>query len=268
MVDYALGFIADNVWILCFLAAALYNIYTRPDYKPMIYLSSVLAVAYSLTKIAYSQFVLPSESLLDIYYLYWGGATIFIAALIIVGHQIKGFSFQWPAKLAVSILLFEFLLHVAVHVDRDIMALNGASTPNAGLSDAWWLWSFRNSVLVIDNFIILASLVFPYKAFKSRDDIYTSEFSSIQMDRAFKRIELLEDVVYTMPAGLKKTHAYQCVESARFLLEQWDSQGEDRRHLYSANTLCDRARYLAFTSDDVAMEKLEELNGVPKVDYR
>lgn len=267
MVDYALGFIADNVWILCFLTAALYNIYIRSDYKPIIYLSLILAVAYSLTKIAYSQFVLPTEHLLDIYYLYWGGATIFMAALIVAGHQVKGFSFQWPAKLAVSILLFEFLLHVAVHVDRNIMALNGASTPNAGLSDAWWLWSFRNSVLVIDNFIILASLVFPYKAFKSRDDIYTSEFSSLQMDRAFKRIELLEDVVYTMPAGLRKTHAHQCVNSARFLLEQWGPKGEDRQHLYCANVLCDRARFLAFSSDSAAIKQIQELEGVAKVDY-
>lgn len=268
MVDYALGFLTDNIWVLCFLVVGLYNIYAKKDYKPIIHLSLILVFTFSLTKIVYTKFILPSEHLLSIYYLYWAGVAIFISAFIVLEHKIQGFRLHWPAKFVVLLFIFEFLLHLTVHIDRNIMALNGSAAPNRGLSDAWWLWTARNMFLNIDNFLILVSILFPYKAFKSRDDIYTSEFSSIQMDRAFKRIELLEDVVYTMPAGLKKTHAYQCVESARFLLEQWDSQGEDRRHLYSANTLCDRARYLAFTSDDVSMEKLEELNGVPKVDYR
>ena len=115
--------------------------------------------------------------------------------------------------------------------------------------------------------IIVTSIVFPYKAFRNLDDIYKSRFGNAQMERTFKRVDLLEKIIYIMPNSLKKAHAYQCVQSARFLLEQWGSKGEDRQHLYSANTLCDRARYLAFTSDEIPVEKLEEQDGVPKVDY-
>lgn len=267
MVDYAFGFIADNIWVICFLSAGLYNLYLRKEYRPIIHLSLVLAATYSLTKIFYSQVVVPQDNIVEVYYLYWAGASVFIAATIAIDHQIKNYAFHWPAKLAITLLLVEALLHVAVHIDRNIVSLNSSALPNNHIDNAWWLWGLRNFLLVVDNFFILASLVFPFKAFRSVDDIYKHKFGSSEMQRAFKRVDLLEKIIYIMPNSLKKAHAYQCVQSARFLLEQWGSKGEDRQHLYSANTLCDRARYLAFTSDEIPVEKLEELDGVPKVDY-
>jgi len=268
MADYSLGFILDNIWIICFLTAGLYNVYFRREYKPIIHLSFVIAGALGVSKIVYTQIILPEPNLREIYYLYWAGASLLTVGIVSIDHQIKGYAFHWPVKLAISLFLIEILLNLAVHLDRNVVALNGMLSPNQNLENAWWLWGVRNTFLYLDNLLIIASLVFPYKAFKGVDDIYKHKYGSSEMDRAFKRVELLENIMHIMPNSLKKAHAYQCVESARFLLEQWDSQGEDRRHLYSANTLCDRARYLAFTSDDVSMEKLEEFDGVPKVDYR
>ena len=268
MIDYALGFIADNVWILCFLAAGLYNAYVRKDYKPIFHLSIVLAVSFSVVKIVYSKFILPLENLYEIYYLYWAASSIFIAIAISTDHQIRGYSFHWPIKLAISLLLLEMLLNVLVHVDRNVMALNGAAKPNLNLDNAWWLWSLRNYLLNLDNFFIILSLVFPYKAFRNAQNIYKHQFSSIQMDRTFKRIELLEDAIYTMPAGLRKTHAHQCITSARFLLEQWGLKGEDRQHLYCANILCDRARHLAFYTEAVPIKDIEGFEGASETEYR
>ncbi|UAA38033.1 hypothetical protein KIH87_15245 [Paraneptunicella aestuarii] len=268
MIDYAVAFIIGNVWAICFLVAGLYNFYFRKEYKPVLHMSLVLACTFAVSKVIYSQFILPQEHLLSIYYLYWAAACGFIILCLVVDHHIQGFVFHWPAKLAISLLLIEIVLHLSLHIDRNIVALNSALQPNRELESAWWLWTVRSIFVNLDNAVILMSVLLPFKAFRSELDIYKTEYSSVQMDKVFKRIHMLEDIIFIMPDGNNKTDAYQCIESARFLLEQWGIGGEERRHLYSANVLCDRARTLALYVGGKLERKLNDgKDDVVDVDY-
>lgn len=268
MLDYAVAFIIGNVWSICFLCAGLYNFYFRKEYKPIIHMSLVLAGTYGLTQIIYSQFIVPQENLYAIFYLYWASACGFVALCLAADHHIKGYVFHWPIKLAIALLLIELFLSICMHIDRNIVALNGSMKPNAQLEDAWWLWTIRNVVVNLDNVFILFSVLIPFRAFRSGRDVYKTEFTCMQMEKAFKRIRILEDIIFIMPTGINKAQAYQCIESAKYLLEQWGLEGENRRHLYSANVLCDRARALALYCDDALEAKLnnESANAI-KVDY-
>jgi len=250
MIDFAIGFILDNIWIVCFLAAGLYNIYLKKDYKPIIHISLIIAGVFGFSKLVYTNLILPQENLVEIYYLFWAGVSAFLAIIITLDHQVRSYAFHWPAKLTIFLFVFECFLNIAVHIDRNIFALNGAMVPNVSKQDAWFLWGIRNFFLNFDNALILLSLFFPYKAFK-RHQVYTSQGDSVFMDDTFKRLEIIEDMVFAMPDSFRKKNACQCLVSARFLLEQWNENGEDRQHIYCANILCNEARSLALCSGEI-----------------
>ncbi len=266
MIDYTVGFLIDNIWSVCFLIAAFYNFYFRREYKPIIHMSLILSGIFGLSRIVYLQIILPQENLFEIYYLYWAGTIFLVSAWLVIDHHIKGFAFHWPIKMAIGLLLIEVVLHLAVHIDRNIVALNGSLSPNQNLDNGWWLWAVRNVFISLDNMLILASVLLPFKAFHSKDDIYKTRFSGMQMEKAFKRVDMLEDIIYIMPNGINKAHASQCLESARLLLTQWGGGGEDRSHLYCANVLCDRARVLAlYVGNELETKLKNEADAIVKI---
>ncbi|UAA39628.1 hypothetical protein KIH87_04520 [Paraneptunicella aestuarii] len=267
MFDYAVGFVIDNVWVLVYLIAGFYGFYTKRLYRPFLHTIFTLAITFGLSRIIYSQFLLPLDNLYQFYYLYWAAACGAIVLILAIDHHLSGFVYHWPLKLTMGLLLIAMSLHIAVHIDRNIVALNGALEPNLHLKDAWWLWAVRNIFVSLDNVLILASLLFPYKAFRSSEDIYRIPVSVMQMDKVCDRVESLEKMLMTMPNGLNKAHAFQCVNSARTLLNLWGSGGEDRSHIYSANLLCDRARDLAIYTEKALEKRLKaESEGRVKLD--
>lgn len=258
MLDYAIGFILGNIWSLCFLALAIYCYFYRQENKSMLQFALIFAGAYGLSQIVYAQFILPQKNVVEIYYLYWAGATSIVVASLYINHKFKGFHFYWPIKIAITLLLIEVLLNIALHIDRNIIALNGNMVPNNPYDNEWWLWGVRNMMINFDNIIILIAALFPLKTFQSDNSSFKHSNSSTQMDEAFKRIKILKDMVYVMPDGIQKSLAQQCITTAEFLLSQWNGEGEDRQHLYCANLLCDRARTLSLYVSDKVPEKLAQ----------
>ncbi|UAA39311.1 hypothetical protein KIH87_02805 [Paraneptunicella aestuarii] len=261
MLDYAIGFIVNNIWIWLFAIAAVYNYWSRPDHTPAFDMAVIFSAIFAISHIVYVQWILSFEKLDKVYYLYWACISGLAALALFVSQRIRKNIIHWPIGLAISLSLIEVLFNLAVHLDRNVVALNGALSPNNSIESAWWLWDVRNIVLNSNNFIVLACLFLPFSLFSRQTPIDKFFSSDSLMDKAFSRISKLEDLVIVMPEGLQKQHAWQCLVSAEFLLMQWEGDGEDRSHLYSANILCDRARILALCNDeaiDIELYKYSE----------
>lgn len=162
MYSYAVGFIVNNLWIVLFGCASIFHYFLRSGNNSALTVSVVLTAVFALSQVIYVQWLLPFQQIISIYYLYWAGISGITAAilyLMIRSHRIANY---WPAKLAVALLSIEFCLGIALHIDRNVLALNGAIEPNNSLSRAWWLWQLRDMVLSFNNLVILLCLILPF----------------------------------------------------------------------------------------------------------
>lgn len=260
MIGYAIGFIIGNVWAIAFMLAAVYNFYFRNEQKPIFYLALLMAGSLGVSQYVYSNWLLFQNDLVEIYYLYWAMASCCIVFAMFVTTKLCRHVFLWPISLAMCLHLMEVVLNITVHIDRNIVALNSSLVANTDLSQSWWLWGVRNSLINFNNVLILATTVVPLSLFSNTAQKFSRYYSSAYMEQSFRRIKTLRELVWVMPDGITKDNAWQCLESAELLLMQWNGNGEDRSHVYCANLLCDRARVLALCSKSTTINYVNHNN--------
>lgn len=258
MLDYAIGFIIGNVWAIAFLVVAVYNFYFRKDHKPTFFLCLVMTFSLGVSQLMYVNWILPQHNLLSIYYLYWAGVSCVIALILFVTTKLHSFNLLWPLSFAIGLHLMEVLFNLAMHIDRNVVALNQAPIANNDIKNAWWLWNVRDTFILSTNFLIIAASTLPLDMFSRVSQHFERRYSSQQMTKAFQRVKSLQQLVNVMPYGINKSNAEQCLESAELLLMQWNGSGEDRSHVYCANLLCDRARVLALSSENATLNYVNQ----------
>lgn len=161
MLDLAVSFFFSNIWTIAFLSVAIYNYLCRPEHKPIIHAAFLTAVIFALSHIIYAQWISKLPNAAAIHYLYLASSAAVLACAIYVNNKMRGFVFHWPIKLAIALMTIEVVLDVLLHIDRNVLALNGSHSPNFAREQIWWLWTFRVIVFNINNIVILIGFCLP-----------------------------------------------------------------------------------------------------------
>lgn len=101
---------------------------------------------------------LPLEEVLGLHYLFFAGVQVIIAAGLFYLNREK---LRVIMTITIVLLVAEAILGYAVHLDRNVMALNGAIVPNAAGSAKWLLWDLRNYVSLASAFTMLLAVTLP-----------------------------------------------------------------------------------------------------------
>lgn len=297
MLDLALSFFFSNIWIISLLGIAIYNNFFRPEHTPIIHMALITATVYAISHIFYSQWVSQHPVLKEVHYLYLAGAAALLALWIYLNNKLHGFVFYWPVKLLITMMVVEVILDILLHIDRNIVALNGMPYPNEAKENAWWLWTLRNIIFNLDNLIILVSMVLPvslltekkspknYELLEAKNVIpikqpepsrivqlsTTNGYRNIpaevylkEVDNAYNRVEGIQDLIDAMPEGEAKETAKQYAYTASELITRHDQSKFD--YLDSIHLLCDRARDFAVYSDHVNPK--EKLKNIKREEHR
>ena len=269
MLDLSLSFIFSNIWTMCFLAVGVYNLWQRPDHKPIIHAAMIIATMFAVSHIVYVEWLVRHPFLVQIHYLYLALSAFSLIIILFSYIKFKGFIFYWPIKLTIILMLVEVVLDVLLHIDRNILALNGAATPNISKEDAWWLWSLRSVVFTMDNVIILVSMILPVSLVKRHHGIEETTSNNVvalnasgesrivqletpsgyrnlssasylqEIDQAYKRVDCLQDLINAMPDGKTKNIVAQYTFTASELITRQDQSKID--FIHSIHLLCDYA---------------------------
>lgn len=191
MLDLAVSFFFSNIWTIAFLSVAIYNHLCRPGHKPIIHAALLTAAIFAISHIIYAQWISHLADTASIHYLYLAGSASLLASAIYVNNRMRGFVLYWPVKLAIALMCVEVVLDLLLHVDRNVVALNGSQAPNYAREQIWWLWTFRVIVFNINNVVILVSFCLPISLLatkqnrsktlpaKLQETMYSSRFSSL-----------------------------------------------------------------------------------------
>ncbi|UAA37727.1 hypothetical protein KIH87_13545 [Paraneptunicella aestuarii] len=82
-------------------------------------------------------------------------------------------------SITIGLLVVEALLGYAVHIDRNVVALNGATMPNMSLSASWFLWDMRDYLSQFTTFTVFLALTLP-KIYQVKTDDNTVAFSILE----------------------------------------------------------------------------------------
>lgn len=98
---------------------------------------------------------LPLEKALSAHYLFFAGIQVAIAVGLFLINRKK---LSVIMTTTIILLSVEALLGYAIHIDRNIVALNGAIEPNTAGSTKWILWDLRNYLSQITTLTIFLSV--------------------------------------------------------------------------------------------------------------
>lgn len=154
------------IYIASLFGITLYNFYkarrnSEGAYVNDLFLSSAFVLfMYALSHIGHTLWVMsyPILQQISIHYLYFAGMQIVLAAGL---FYINRKSLRVIMSMTIILLVAEALLAYAVHIDRNVVALNGASLPNSTRDLSWLLWDIRNIVAQVSTFTVLLALTLP-----------------------------------------------------------------------------------------------------------
>lgn len=146
------------LWMLFLFAATIFN-YIKSS-KDMFFSSAFILAMYGVGHLSNSLWLmsLPLNELLNTHYLFYAGMQLMLAAglFFINRHRLRVIMI-----VTVVLLGVEALLGYAVHIDRNVLALNGAEVPNTQGIAAWWLWDMRDMLSQITNFTLFLAITLP-----------------------------------------------------------------------------------------------------------
>lgn len=225
MLSLATAFVINNIWTLLLGVAFIFNAVQRKDNKPIYYTNLILVVGFALPAIMYAQIVVNVSPLVPIYYLYWA----FVNALIVGFLYWSTRANHWPFYSAIKIIMLcitiDVILNLVLHVDRNIIALNGGSTPNFNKESTWSLWTARNVVSNINNGIILFSVLVP---FPSRLKRFNGVFKQL--------LNVIDIKNYT-----KSNSIVQRIDTIKSMIQQSNNNQLANDYLAAAQELTHRA---------------------------
>lgn len=193
-------FIVALLYIALFFIAAMYNhikgrkdLFINSAFVFFIYVISHLGTTLWLSSLSF-------EQVLPVHYLFYAAGTGILAlGLFIINQE----NLRKIMLITISLLAFEALIGYAVHIDRNVVALNGAATPNIEGSTKWLLWDLRNFLSQFTTFTVFLAIILPSIYQVSKDTQNTDAF------------EIMEDV----EAYMAQLKASKSKERASIFLE-------------------------------------------------
>jgi hypothetical protein len=241
------AFLLNNMWTLLLLAAFTFNIKQRQDNKPIMYANLILVCGFALPGIIYAQYIVQLTPLLPVFYLYWAGVNAAIVVVIYALLRLKGWPIYAGVKVVIVCLVIDFLFNLLLHVDRNIMALNGQALPNATKAGAWGLWVLRNAISNINNGVIVVCVLAPFKPkLKGGNSVFKQLLNVVDISR-YKQGNAITQRVDTMHAMVEQTpnntNAMGYLTAAQELIYRADETQKDFTN--AIGLLLDAAAYEA-----------------------
>ncbi|MCY7297212.1 hypothetical protein [Alteromonas sp. a30] len=150
--------IISLIYIGLLFVATMYN---HQKGEKDLFISSAFALfVYAATHLGNTLWLssLPASELLSTHYLYYAAVS---AALAVGLFLINREKMRVIMSITIGLLALEVLLGYAVHIDRNVVALNGLATANASLSNSWLLWDLRDGISQFTTLTVLLALTLP-----------------------------------------------------------------------------------------------------------
>lgn len=177
--------VVSLVYIALLFGATLYNHFKS---QQDLFISSAFALfMYAAGHLGNTLWLstLPYEKLLSTHYLYFAAMQALLAFGLFLINRKK---LRVIMSITIVLLVVEVLLGYAVHIDRNVMALNGAAVPNASGESGWFLWDAISIISQVTTLTVLLALTLPKiyqvktggsaaKAYKEQEEV--SQYSSL-----------------------------------------------------------------------------------------
>lgn len=150
--------IVSLMYIALLFGATLYN---RLKSQNDLFISSAFVLfVYAATHLGNTLWLssLPAKELLETHYLYFAAVQTLLALGLFLINRKK---LRAIMSITIVLLVVEVLLGYAVHIDRNVIALNGALVPNGSLSASWLLWGLRDGLSQFTTLTVLLALTLP-----------------------------------------------------------------------------------------------------------
>lgn len=161
------------LYIAVFFTATMYNhikgrrdLFISSAFVLFMYVASHLGTTLWLSSLSF-------EQVLPVHYLFYAASSGLLALGLFVLNRKK---LRIIMAITISLLALEALLGYAVHIDRNVVALNGAVMPNAAGTTKWLLWDLRNYLSQFSSFAVLLGVTLPPIYQISKDLLNTEAF--------------------------------------------------------------------------------------------
>ena len=173
--------IVSLLYIVLLFAATMHN--HRNEQKDL-FMSSVFALfIYVVCHLGNTLWLstLSPEEVLGKHYLYFAAMQVMLAVgLFFINRN----NMRVIMSITIWLLVIEVLLGYAVHLDRNVVALNGATVPNMSLSAAWFLWDLRDWISQFTTLTVLLALTLP-KIYQVKTDQANVAYSVLEKVEAY-----------------------------------------------------------------------------------
>ncbi|UAA37843.1 hypothetical protein KIH87_14205 [Paraneptunicella aestuarii] len=168
--------IVSLLYIVLLFAATMYN--HKKEEKDLFISSAFALFIYATCHLGNTLWVsaLPRNEILGTHYLYFAAFQALLATGLFLINREK---MRVIMSITIWLLVVEALLGYAVHLDRNVVALNGAATPNMSISASWLLWDLRNWISQFNTFTVLLALTLP-KIYQVKTDMHPVDAYDIQ----------------------------------------------------------------------------------------
>ena len=151
----SLAFTLSLLWVLLLVGVTAFNFIKAR--KELFFCSLFVLFMYAAGHLANSLWLmpLPPIEVIEVHYLFFALMQLIVAAgLYVFSHR----KMTTMMAITISFLILEAFLTFAIHVDRNVVALNTELTPNLYDSRHWWLWDFRDVISICNSVTVLAAL--------------------------------------------------------------------------------------------------------------
>ena len=210
-----IAFVLSLVWIALLLSATVLNYLKK---RSSLFSSSLFVLAvYAITHFINVQWLMniPALTSIKIHYLFFSAST----ALLGIGlFWLNRENLTHMMGLAIFLLGLEALLIYAVHIDRNVVALNFNSVPNLTDSKQWLLWDIQFIFSTINNVFVVASVFFA--------KVYQVPDTPEEGDALAKE---MEDYVMTWKDSKRKERILEYSDEARRAYNHFTNDGMTSR---------------------------------------
>ena len=231
-----LAFVLSLIWVLLLLGATVLN-HLRGR-NPLFYSSVFLLAAYSISHLITINWllVMPAIEAVKVHYLFYSAVQIVIGVGL---FWLNRKSMTLMMGLAIFLLGLEAVLHFAVHVDRNVMALNFNAVPNLTDGTQWFLWDIKDVIATLNNPVLIVAVVLG-KVYKV-DTTDSTELYSI--------VQKVENFVNGWNDSVLKKEVLMLLDDSANALLNWGDRGVEP-HIQSGTLLLEKAIELSYYEPD------------------
>lgn len=206
----SLAFLINQFWIIALLGIAVFNY--KKGRKALMFSSLFVLALYAITQLVNANWLLKLDDLsqLQTHYLFFGGAVSFAAMGL---FWLNRHNVTLMMGITIALFALEAFLTYAIHIDRNIIALNGNAAPNLYHTQQWWLWDMQSATSVINNVTVLIAVSL-HKVF---------QVTTQDPHKAFAQVEAIEkDIIIHWNDSPQKQEALEMLDTAAQLLVHYD----------------------------------------------